>query len=452
MTQPALRSQKKKGYYTSSFWILLALSTAFFVRVFCAATRLPSVLVHIHFLTVPFALVVAIATSRVKSQKQLEIVQVLLSGLTVLFGTMVASALLNDAGVINAVFSFLMLGEPFMLLAAIACLPVAQQRTERLKKWLVIASFANLFLALIQYPLLDRGLIRAGTLTAPGDAMGGVFFPSGAGNYVSATVSAYFGLYYFISFKAVPLWLRTTVLLLCLFQVQLSDSKQVLFALLVGWILMALTNVKKPQKALLYIISFVLAISIFYWCTQNLEEFAAFKNYMDKEGVYGPDGEAIRIKFLAFRVIPTYYHSPLNWLFGLGPGHTVGRLGGWLLKENWSIFGPLGATRHPVSDLIMQENYKSWIANESTMFSAPFGWAGIWGDLGLAGLAAYLLLGYIVWCYFCFDNFSKFLLLTVMVFGLIFTQMEEPGYMLYTAALIGIRWYENKIKTNTNSL
>jgi hypothetical protein len=34
------------------------------------------------------------------------------------------------------------------------------------------------------------------------------------------------------------------------------------------------------------------------------------------------------------------------------------------------------------------------------------------------------------------------MILSVLLFGLIFTQMEEPGYMLTVASLIGLRWQE----------
>jgi hypothetical protein len=80
------------------------------------------------------------------------------------------------------------------------------------------------------------------------------------------------------------------------------------------------------------------------------------------------------------------------------------------------------------------------------MFSPLFGWAGIWGDLGLLGLAVYLYLGFVVWRYLCTDNLSQFFLLSIAVFGLIFSQMEEPGYMLSITFMIGLQWHYNRLK------
>lgn len=443
--QKPKKQKPKKWFYKGTTLAIAAFSTAFFSRIFCFVTRAPSALNHVHFLAVPFTTAIILSTSKSTDRQQINIVEMLLAGLMILFGVMIASALLNDAGLVNAIFSFMMLGGPFMLLTSIICLPMSPESFGQFRQWMITSSFANMILAFIQWPLLKFGLISAGGLDAT-DGMAGTFFISGAGNYVSTTVSIYFGLYYLMFAKAAPSWLRVGVLLAALFQLQLSDSKQVAVALFGGGLLLVLCTMKNVGKAFTYAISIILLLGIFYWCIQNLEAFAGFSNYLNKGGVWGPDGEAIQIKPIAFQIIPTYFQSPLNWLLGLGPGHTVGRLGGWLIKENWSILAPLGATLHPASSEVLQAYFSSWLALESTIFCPLFGWAGIWGDLGILGLGAYLFIAYIIWRYLCFDNFSKFLLLSVAVFGFIFTQMEEPGFMLYTASLIGLRWHEKRAR------
>ena len=79
------------------------------------------------------------------------------------------------------------------------------------------------------------------------------------------------------------------------------------------------------------------------------------------------------------------------------------------------------------------------------MFSPFFGWAGIWGNIGFLGVGAYLYLASIVWRRLCYDKLSKFLMLNVFVHGFIFSQMEEPGYMLFVAALIALQWQERRL-------
>jgi hypothetical protein len=431
----------KKGFCKGSTLAIAAFSSAFYSRIICSVTRLPSVLNHLHFLIVPVTTFIILSSSRPKNPRQVAIVWMLLAGLLIFLSSMIASALINNAGYINIVFDFLLLGEPFMLLLSIICVPMSIKSFEYFRTWMINSSWINMVLAFIQWPLLKFHKISAGGLDET-DGMAGVFFVSGAGNYVSSTVSIYFGLYYLMYAKEAPIWLRYGALVAAFLQLQLSDSKQVLFALLFGCILLVVLTMKSLEKTLGYIIAIILFVIVFYWCVENVEAFGAFKNYLHKDGVYGPNGEAPRIKPIAFNIIPTFYHSPLNWLFGLGPGHTAGRLGGWLLKENWAILGPLGATMHQASTALLEAYFSSWLALESTMFCPLFFWAGIWGDLGLAGLGAYLLMGFIIWRYVCVDNFSRFLLLSVAGFGFIFTQMEEPGYMFYTAAIIGLRWHE----------
>lgn len=86
------------------------------------------------------------------------------------------------------------------------------------------------------------------------------------------------------------------------------------------------------------------------------------------------------------------------------------------------------------------------------MFMPLFSWAGIWGDLGFLGLGAYLYLGYIVWSRLAQDDFSKLLLLTMLVYGLILTQMEEPGQSFTVAILIGLQWHERQSKKRSRLL
>jgi len=71
-----------------------------------------------------------------------------------------------------------------------------------------------------------------------------------------------------------------------------------------------------------------------------------------------------------------------------------------------------------------------------------FSWAGVWGDLGLLGLIVYLALWFTVLRNFCPDDMSRFFVLCIMVFGVVFSWMEEPGYMLFVVALVGLRWQE----------
>ena len=107
----------------------------------------------------------------------------------------------------------------------------------------------------------------------------------------------------------------------------------------------------------------------------------------------------------------------------------------------------MGATTHPVTDLV----WSRWRGNylDSSFFSPLWGWAGIWGDLGLLGLASYISLWVITWTKVCKDDLSCFLVFNILVNGFIFTLMEEPGFTLTSVALIGLRWHDFRLQAKT---
>ncbi|WP_216595502.1 hypothetical protein [Myxosarcina sp. GI1] len=436
---------KQKGFITSTNLILFAFATSFFPRIL-AAVGFPSLINFAHFISVPFALLVAITQTKTNSIKQIAISYKLLTGLFVFLFAMFASALVNQAGAINAIIDYLLLAEPFMLLLAIVCIPISAAKLKFFKKFLLICASINLLLAFIQKPLIDSGKLNAEGFDGT-DGAQGVFFVSGAGNYVSATVSLKFGLYYFFSARTTNIWFRFAWLGAAFLQLIISDSKQIIIASGLAFAILALANTKDLGKTLLYVIAVIIGFSVFIWCANNLEAFSAFKNGIDKLQEWGPGGAAREIKTAPFRIATSYYTSLLNWLFGLGPGHTFGRMGGWFLQDYSNLFIPLHGTTHPASYDAWLAYYGNWIALESTLYHPFFGWAGIWGDLGFTGLGSYLYLASIVWRHLCVGELSKFFMLVVFAVGLIFTQMEEPGYMLFTSMLIGLQWQEQNLKT-----
>src|SRR5579883_1890301 len=436
---------ERKLYLTSLTLIIISFLTVFFPRIISAAGA-PKVINFAHFLVVPFTLLVAITKTPAKNKKQIAITWEIIVACLLLLGVMLTSALINQAGVVNVFLDFMILAEGFLMLLAIVSLPLKATSVQKLRALLLGSALINLVVALAQKPLIDAGLVGVAQYT-PEDAIQGVFYLSGAGNYVSCAVSLAVGLYYFLNAKTVSVWIRGLLLFAAFYQLLLSDSKQVLIAFIASWVLLLFFKYNAVDKAITYFIIITLFLSAFYWCIENIEteSLEAYKWWFSRTELYGPNGEAVHTKFAAIPMILSYYKSPLNWLFGLGPGHTVGRLGGWFFRDYWSLLGPLGATTHPVSKQVWEFVYSDWLDQESSAFMPLFSWLGIWGDLGFLGLAAYLYLGYVVWSRLCLDDFSRFLMLTMVVFGIIFTQMEEPGQTLTIAFMIGLQWHERRL-------
>lgn len=319
-----------------------------------------------------------------------------------------------------------------------------------MKRFLYASVLINFVFALVQKPLIDMGYLYADGFNGT-DGCGGVFFVSGAGNYVSASVSIVFSLYYitrknhaFARKKSSRKLTKIIVFLCSLWHILFSDSKQILLAFGVAWLLLSLANINNIVKMMKYVISFIVVLLAFAWCAQNIEAFAPYTSWARPE-LYGPNGLAWYAKFYSIRLILSECTSPLNYLLGLGPGHTVSRLGAWFLKDYASLLIPLGSTTTDIGPMSRDFVKSFWLTSGSSLFNPIFGWAGIWGDLGLLGIGAYLYLGWLVWKYFCQSDTQKVILLSIFVVGCIFTQMEEPGYMISVAYILAISWQEDSI-------
>lgn len=437
-----------KGRIGSITLVLAGFASAFFPRLL-ASMGAPSIINFVHFGIIPSAFLITIFTTKIRDKKRMNVVWQLLTGMMIFLICMLASAFLNRAGLVNVALQFMFQAEPFMFLAAIIALPLSADRLQRFKYWVLGFAAFNLLLAIAQSILLPIGLYPkpdGGTLQ---DNIGGVFGGGGgsAANYIACTVSFYVGLYFFNQFKHLPLWTRILPIVGAIYQIQISDSKQVFLALVVGWGLLATTKIEKPARLLVYFSIFVLIIAAFSWALLNLESeiLSPYQNWINRP-IWGWDGLAAETKFAAFRIIPNHFESPLNWFLGLGPGHTVTRLGGWVMRDYAALLRPLGATIHPASTEVFNVVFESYLPQESTIYFPLFTWAGIWGDVGVIGMTAYLLICFIVWKQVCVDDFGKFLLLSTAVFGCILTQMEEPGHMLTIACLLGLRWHEHREK------
>jgi hypothetical protein len=431
---------QRKTFIKSSTFLLWGFVTAFFPRIFNTLLKFPSAINFLHFLIVPFAGLVAIFNTKTKDKQQIAISQALLIGLVALFTINVASAVLNKAGFINIILEFLLLGEPLIMLLGITSLAMSPKNIERFQKWLVISAFSNLILVYIQRYVLRYDLLRP---ISPWDLMQGVFYFTGAGHVVSASVSLTFAFYYFTTVKPRPLWLRIAVVFAALGQIIISDTKQIFLVFLIAAVIFVLLKMTDIVKAIQYILLFIIGGSALYWAAFNLAPNTELKYWTNNLDLV-QDG--LELKYSVFSIVHSYYHSTWNWLLGLGPGHTVGRLGGWMVRDYYDLLHPLGVTVHPLNKRIWEVVSANPLGDKSSLWSPLWGWAGIWGDLGFLGLGTYLYISFLAWRYFCVDDFSRYALLSVWVFGAVFSQMEEPGYMLFVMSLIGIRWHEHRCR------
>lgn len=420
------------GFVSNSVLVLLAFASMFFSRCLNYAGA-PAPINFVHFATIPAVSGFVLFSTPSLGRDQYALAKRMLIGIFVLLGVNLASALLNQAGAINALLNFILWSEAFIFLLALSCLRLSVKSFHRLKIWTIGMASVNLLLAFVQRYVMNLHLLANGP-----DNIKGAFWGQGGGHVVGASVAITFALYFLVASQR-AWWMRAAVMLLAFWHIMLADAKQVLVTLLVAFVILILNKSRRPARVFMYAAILAIFVALGLWAADTV--FPALKTWARPE-IYAWDGEATRLKLATFRIVPSHFDSPLNWLLGLGPGHTVGRLGGWMLQTYRGLLSPFGSTIHPASSQVWQAVSRSWLGDQSSLFSPLFGWAGLWGDLGFAGLLTYLYLGSLVWKYFCKDDMSKFLLLTFVTHGFIFSQMEEPGYALSIALVIGLRLQE----------
>ena len=428
--------QRRANFLSTSTLTLLAFATVFFARTLDSLGA-PSLINFAHFFFVPLAFVFSLASTRTRDRKQIAAIQVLVSALAIFFIVNLMSAVVNDAGLVNAVLNFLLYTEPFMMLVAIASIPISRKRLQQLKNWVALFALYNLALVYIQKYILG---------TANADHLYGAFF-SVAGATVSAIVSLIFAIYYLSSEKTKPLWVRLAIVAAIFWQIIISDTKLVLGSFIVGFVLFSLSKVN--SKTLIYIISGAFLLLFFFWALDNVPFLRAYAIWIKPEELTDFNSPFYNAKLMVFEKVPEYYDSFLGNILGLGPGHGVSRLGGWMMEKYSHLLDPIGAT-HPF--LEMRQEIMAAAAAESrdvigtAMYGPLFSWAGIWSDLGIVGLASYIYIWVAIWQRYCLHDFSRLLVMTTMVTGLFPGYLEEPGSLLFTTFVIGLWWHEKRNK------
>jgi hypothetical protein len=325
-----LTKPRKQSTFRGINLALWAFATTFFPRVF-AALGVPAAVNFLHFLTVPWVFWFVLTQSRTKDTKAFAVSKALLSGLGILFGVIVASAILNDAGVINVIFSFLLYGEPFMWLFIIVMLPMSAERLSKFRTWWMRFGLINLLFALVQSFVLRLDQANA-------DHIKGVFIGQGSGHVVGGSVSLAFAIYYFATTKHQSVWVRSLFILAALIHLVKCDGKQVLAVFLIALLLLVLTKVKDLGKLIQYVAIATVFTGLIVIAANTV--FSALLTWFDLD----IQQEGMELKLVGFSILPTFYHSPLNWLLGLGPGHSISRLGGFLVWDYLDLLQPVGVT------------------------------------------------------------------------------------------------------------
>ncbi len=381
----------------------------------------PTMVNFLHFPVVALlSFIIALNIKTVESKK-------LILGIAGFVTMVVFSAIYNYAGYINIILDVLILVEPFLFLVGMTAVEWKPVSISAFRRCLIFVGILHIFMAFYQRIILGLW----------GDDVEGLFVNMGAGSHLAGAVALAFGLYLF-SMREFSSVIRVCVFIACILVLILSDAKQVILVSLLSLVLLSLFKMKNYKVTLSYLATLIVFGGLGYYTILLMYPSLTWLN---------PEimVMAIEQKLSVFGIIVNSFDSIGGWFFGLGPGHSIGRLA-WMLPE-YQYLMDLGATISYVTQDIIDANQSNWMSNSitgSSLFSLMFSWAGIFGDFGFAGLLAYLYVWFLVWKYYSQADLSRFFVLGILIFGAVFSWIEEPGYILFIMAIIGLSWQENQ--------
>jgi hypothetical protein len=359
--------------------VLLALAAAMFSRMVVTA-GLPTVMNFVHFPLVVIAALTVLSGSRSRD------VSAAIVGLACLCAAMASSALINGAGLINVLLDLVLLGEPVLLLMVIIDAPWPVEGFDRLRRWILAFLWLHVLTAWYQWLVLG---LRS-------DDVKGLFVHQIAGHHVGGGVALIGTVYFAIDWPGRSRWIRAAFVVLASSVTILADAKQVIAVAFAALLVLAAYGWQHVGRVMRYLLLACITAAVLWIAA--LTVFPALTTWADPELAR----EGLTHKVSVFSIIGQHQQDLWQVLFGLGPGHTIGRLG-WLLPDYFDYLGPLGATTSRVTQVIRDANEAHWLSAESgsSMWSLLFSWAGIWGDLGFIGTGVYVLLWVWVWRNVC---------------------------------------------------
>lgn len=414
--------------------LLLVLPTFRVVEVALAALYLsrlgvlvgaPSAINHLHF---PLLVLAAAMATRAPDRSPRRIASSIGVAAIGLLVIAVLSAIANGAGVAAATLVWLVFAEPFLLIYAIVRDPPVGGDLTRTGRLLIAFAVLQVPFAVWQAATLGRG-----------DVVQGTFVAQGAGAHVMGAASVVAAVFVASTSVVRPPRLRTIVTVLLLLLPVLADAKQVLTLFIVAFAMVSAMRSPKYWRASLVggvALAGMLALVVKYvpgW--QLLTNTRLFV-----------DGLAHKVGI--FALIHSYFDSWSDWLLGIGPGNTVSRISLMALSDyggRSSLLPRLGVDASPIATRLFAMDVESYLARSGTGSSAwsfVFSWAGLFGDLGLLGVASYLWLGFVVWRAtrgLGADrrfNGAHITMMALALLAAVYTYLEEPGATLAAAGWI----------------
>jgi len=420
-----MHTDSQNNFFLNNIIFLITVSFLFTrVLVFVG---LPSSINHIHYLLIFMSYLWSLAFIR-DSQN------ISLNKLIFLFVLFIfVSTLYNKISKFNFIVYTLIILEPFFYYIFLIRVKLSLIHQKFIKKVVFLFSFLNTLICYIQYFIYN---LR-------NDDVQGLFVNLGAGHHVAGFVATLTATYVFFLTK-LNNYIKFTIILILVSVNILSDAKQVVLSFVIALSIFYLIKFFKT-KNITYILKILFntgLIIILIYILYSINK-VYFSPYFSKN--IDEIKEGLNLKFSIFELFRYYHYSYLNNFFGLGPGQTTSRLA--LMIPDYQNFLFFNFSINELTNIIwifQQSNYVTATSTGSSLFAPFFFWGGIYGDIGAVGVLIYLFLWQQILKLNEYDEYSIFLVILVLLKGIVFNWPEEPAFILFIVSLLAIRFYEIK--------
>ena len=406
--------------------IFLIIASFLFTRVL-VFVGLPSSINHIHYLLIFMSYLWSLAF--IKDSQNISLNKLVF--LFVLF--ILVSTLYNKISKFNLIVYTLIILEPFFYYTFLIRVKLSLTDQKYIKKIIILFSSMNTLICYIQYFIFN---LRH-------DDVQGLFVNLGAGHHVAGFIATLTATYVFFLTK-LNNYIKFTIILILVSVNILSDAKQVVLSFVIALSIFYLIKFFKT-KNITYILKILFntgLIIILIYILYSINK-VYFSPYFSKN--IDEIKEGLNLKFSIFELFRYYHYSYLNNFFGLGPGQTTSRLA--IMIPDYQNFLFFNFSINELTNKIwifQQSNYITATSTGSSLFAPFFFWGGIYGDIGSVGVLIYLILWQQILKLNEYDEYSIFLVILVLLKGIVFNWPEEPAFILFIVSLLAIRFYEIK--------
>ena len=397
----------------------------FYVLLIIVSTRLLTSVgfpTLINFINFPLSLILfLIHTKKLKYTDTTLFYLIILLGFFILF-----SGLINYSGIINISLQILLYVSFFLFFISFVSTEWNIESINFFKKGLTFIFIINILFS--YYQIFLQGKM--------GDGVHGIAINLGTAAHLNGAIcliSFLFFIFYYNNEKKNLSYILAFINLPIIFY---SDAKQVLLVIAITWITTLIVTFKFKGtyfKELLYLILGTLIL--YFILTNNLLPLRDYNNLMI----------GFSHKFDILKLI-SEQNTLFQMFFGMGPGQTISRLA----TESYlyyDILKTFGFVHSNFTNTLVSIDFFNYRISGSSFFSMKFTIAGIFGDIGIFGLLAYMLILLRIYKIYCISKIQKFILISFIYYGLTFTWLEEPIFMILYLSFVGFIWQIENYKT-----